>query len=127
MRTLIVALLLISPAFAQKVVLTYTASTTNSATCPVTEYRIYRADVSNGEVLAGAGTSTTLIAKVPAPMLTYTDSTVQYGHSYFYKATAWGAACTSESVFSNENIDVIPKQIIIITAPGSVSGMVVIP
>lgn len=122
-KTICVAAFLCSlPAFAQRVVLTWIAPPV-PACGPVTGYNIYRSDTSNGETLASR------IGGVVAPNLTYTDTTVLYGKTYFYKLDAEdnSPGCNgTKSIFSNEASAVIPLQIII-QSPALQPAQIVIP
>jgi hypothetical protein len=79
------------------VALAWTASTTST----VTGYNVYRSTLS--------GSSYTLInsSLVLAPVVTYTDTTVQNATTYYYVTTAVDAS-GAESVYSNEVPAVIP-------------------
>lgn len=78
------------------VTLTWGASVVTGA-CVITAYNIYRSETSGGEVIPNH------IAAVSGTQLTYTDASVVNGHSYFYKVTGFGTACTpNETAFSNE-------------------------
>jgi len=82
---------------AHSVALAWTASTTST----VTGYNVYRSTLS--------GSSYTLINSSPvlAPVVTYTDTTVQNATTYYYVTTAVDAS-GAESVYSNEVPAVIP-------------------
>ncbi len=79
------------------VALAWIASTTST----VTGYNVYRSTLS--------GSSYTLINSSPvlAPVVTYTDTTVQNATTYYYVTTAVDAS-GAESVYSNEVPAVIP-------------------
>lgn len=93
---------------AHSVSLTWTASPTTG----VTAYNVYRGTTKGGPY--------TKINSVNAPLVTYLDSPLTAGASYFYVVTAQAAACTAaqtantaggvcgESVKSNEIQAVIP-------------------
>jgi fibronectin type 3 domain-containing protein len=66
----------------------------------VSGYRVYRSTVSGGAYAMISSSS--LVAS-----LSYTDSTVQSGATYYYVTTAVDAA-GNESIFSNEVKAVIP-------------------
>lgn len=66
--------------------------------CAVTSNKIYRGTVSNQE---------TLFASIAAAT-TWTDTTVQAGHTYFYKVSA--QSCGGESPLSNEVRATIPHK-----------------
>jgi fibronectin type 3 domain-containing protein len=76
------------------VALTWVASTST-----VSGYRVYRGTTSGGPY--------TLISSGLVSVLTYTDSTVQAGATYFYVVTAVDSS-GNESAFSNEVPAVVP-------------------
>lgn len=78
------------------VVLTWTASTSPGVT-----YNLYRGTATGGE-------STLPLNATPISALTYTDSTVQLGQSYYYAVKAVGSG-GSLSVASNESKAVVPS------------------
>jgi len=73
--------------------------TWNASTSTVSGYNVYRSTVSGG--------SYTKINSSLAAVLTYTDSTVQNGTTYYYVTTAVDST-GAESVFSNEVSAPIP-------------------
>ncbi len=75
------------------------ALTWNASTSTVSGYNVYRSTVS--------GSSYTKINSSLVTTLSYTDSTVQSGTTYFYVTTAVDSAGT-ESVFSNQATAPIP-------------------
>jgi hypothetical protein len=75
------------------VTLTWVASTSS-----VTGYNVYRSTVNGGPY--------TLLNPSPLTALTYTDSTVQDGVTYYYVATAVDSS--GESAYSNQATAVIP-------------------
>jgi fibronectin type 3 domain-containing protein len=75
------------------------ALTWNASTSTVSGYSVYRSTVS--------GSSYTKINSSLVTTLSYTDSTVQSGTTYFYVTTAVDSAGT-ESVFSNQATAPIP-------------------
>jgi hypothetical protein len=79
---------------ARSAVLTWTASTT-----PVAGYDIYRSTTDGGPYI--------LLNSTPVMDLTYTDTTVQSGQTYFYVTTAVDSTGT-QSVYSNQVQAVIP-------------------
>jgi fibronectin type 3 domain-containing protein len=99
MRKLILLLALLIPGIAaaqSNVTLKWTASVLPAGATPVTSYNVYRGVASGKEtLLASAGLN-----------LTYTDSTVLSGTTYYYEVTAVNSA--GESPKSNEAIAVIP-------------------
>jgi fibronectin type 3 domain-containing protein len=75
------------------------ALTSNASTSTVTGYNVYRGTVSGG-----------LYTKINSALftaLTYTDSTVQSGTTYYYVTTAVDSG-GNESVYSNEVSAPIP-------------------
>jgi fibronectin type 3 domain-containing protein len=71
----------------------------NASTSTVSGYNVYRSTVS--------GTGYAKINSSLVTVLTYTDSTVQSGTTYFYVTTAVDST-GNESVFSNEVSAPIP-------------------
>ncbi len=82
---------------AHSVALTWIASTTST----VTGYNVYRSTVS------GTGYAKVNPSLVVAPLVSYTDTTVMSGTTYYYVTTAVDAS-NVESVYSNEVSAVIP-------------------
>lgn len=77
--------------------LSWTAATVPSGAPPVTGYNVYRGVTSGGEtILSSAGLG-----------VTYTDSTVVAGTTYFYQVTAVNSA--GESTKSNEISVLVPN------------------
>ena len=75
------------------------ALTWNASTSTVSGYNVYRSTVS--------GSGYTKINSSLVALLTYTDSTVQSGTTYFYVTTAVDSS-GNESVHSNEVSAAIP-------------------
>jgi fibronectin type III domain protein len=67
---------------------------------PVVGYYVYRSDKSQGPYIK--------LNSTPAPMTSYTDTTVQGGHTYFYKVTAVDTQ-GRESMFSAQIRAVVPS------------------
>lgn len=82
------------PPAPQSVVLTWTASTT-----PVAGYDIYRSTTDGGPYV--------LLNSTPITNVTYTDTTVQSGQTYFYVTTAVDNN-DLQSVYSNQVQAIIP-------------------
>jgi hypothetical protein len=78
------------------VVLTWDASTSTD----VVGYNVYRSDVSGGPYAQ-------LNGSIPVLALTYTDTTVQAGLTYYYVVTAVDSEGT-ESAYSNEASALVP-------------------
>ena len=109
-------------AFAQKVVLNWNA-VTPPANCTITAYNVYSSATAGGEVMG-----THPLTPNGVTGTTFTDSTVAYGQTRYYKVSAWaGAPCSKESAFSNEVSATVPAQIIIVNAPVLQAPQVVIP
>jgi hypothetical protein len=79
------------------VVLTWDASTSTD----VVGYNVYRSSVSGGPYAL-------LSASIPAGTLTYTDTTVQAGRTYYYVVTAVDSG-GNESAYSNEASALVPS------------------
>lgn len=128
-KKLVLMLMFLAPiAVAQKVVLKWTNPATNPSCGPISAVNIYRSDTLGGEIIGTASLPGNKIATLAPGTTTYTDATVTFGQTKYYKATEWAAApCSAESVFSNEAIVVIPVQVIIISPPTGLTSSVVIP
>lgn len=119
----VVVTVFVGSVFAQHVVLNWTAPAT--PTCgPLTGYKVYRATASGMQDFTKPLASLALVT-------TYTDATVSFGITYYYKVTALdGTPCgNGESHPSNEAVAAVPVQIIIVqpNPPALSQPQVVIP
>lgn len=112
---LFVLLLLAIPAHAQSVTLSWGASTVAAGSPPVTSYQVWRGTASGAE---------TLLVN-PGNVLTFTDTTVVAGQTYFYEV--FGLNSVGPSKASNEAIAVIPVAVLIVPAPPVLNPPVVTP
>jgi hypothetical protein len=120
-KTLLLMFVLAFAALAQaqhSVVLSWTAPAPQAGVT-INVYNVYRSDTSGGQV---AGTHPLDPSGVAG--LTFTDSTVVGGQTYYYKVAAWCATCSNgkggtgaESPFSNEYKAVIPSNALVPGAP----------
>jgi fibronectin type 3 domain-containing protein len=107
LKTLFLAVLFVAVAAAQtahQVTLNWLAPPVAPGVV-ISGYNVYRADNSGGQQI-GIHVNTSIV-----PNLTYIDTTVQGGKTYYYKVTMWCQSCTSgqqESAFSNETIAPVP-------------------
>ncbi|MGI0094609.1 MAG: fibronectin type III domain-containing protein, partial [Nitrosotalea sp.] len=93
-----------------QILLSWTAPSSDGGSA-ITGYRIYRGIVSGGE-------GTTSIATVSGSTLSYTDTGLTNGVTYFYKVTAVNSV--GESVSSNE---ASATPVVTASAPGSPTGL----
>jgi hypothetical protein len=111
----LLAALLSLPALAQaqnhSVVLSWTASVVATGQPAISSYQVWRSTVSGAEVfLANAGTT------AGTANLTYTDTSVVNGTTYFYEVFSLNSVGPSATP-SNEVTAVIPATVIVPTVP----------
>lgn len=114
----ITSVLLVGAQQTHSVTLNWGASTVTGSTV-VSKYNIYRSATPGGEV---AGTP--LASTANGSALTYTDTTVAGGQTYYYTITGFCQICSAgkqESAMSNEFKAAIPADQV--GPPGSPSGL----
>ena len=108
---LILAFAMVAPAASHSVTLTWNAATPSMPACPTAPtlgYNVFRGTAAGAE-------STTPLNATPIAALTYTDTTVAVGNSYFYtvQTVETCGSLTLASKNSNEVSAIYPN------APGS--------
>lgn len=97
-----------------------------SGVCVITAYNVYRSTTPGGE---GGPTSTppTFVGKTSGtPLaLTFTDTNVVSGQTYYYKVGGFGPSCSpTDGPLSNEAKAVIPADPAVMTAPPNATAVV---
>ncbi len=111
MKKLLILLVLVTSCMAQTVhqaTLIWVAPAAQTG-ITVSGYNIYRSTTSGGQIIGQHLNPAVITA------LTFVDTSVAAGTTYFYKVTTWCQPCLSgqqESAFSNEVTAVIPGNIV---------------